>query len=238
MRIGFHTLGCKLNQFETEALAASFRSQGHTVVTSRENAEAFIVNTCTVTCTADHKTRAVVRALSRRNPGALLIVTGCAAQLEAVTLAALGDNVLVVPQIRKGDLLALAEAIGSAPELRARLEALTRSPASTLPDAFVFRAQDMTFHTRASLKIQDGCDGLCAYCRVPQARGGSVSLDAEEVIRRTRDLEARGHREIVVTGINISAYRSRDIRLPRLLQLMMDATASVRFRLSSSDRKP
>jgi len=105
VRIGFHTLGCKLNQYETEALASSFRGQGHVVVGSEEDAEAYIINTCTVTGRADHKSRAVVRSLSRKHPASLLIVTGCSAQLEAQALSSLGENILIVPQSSKGELL-------------------------------------------------------------------------------------------------------------------------------------
>ncbi len=233
MRIGFHTFGCKLNQYETEALASSLRDRGHTVVGDGEDADVCIINTCTVTGRADHKARSAVRAFSRKNPRALLIVTGCSAELESKALAALGDNVLVVPQSRKGDLLTLAEGIGSVEDVRAALDELGRSAAPTEPDPFAFRVGSLSFHTRAFLKIQDGCDGRCAYCRVPQARGGSRSLDAGEAVRRAVEMEAQGQREIVVTGVNISSYESDGASLSRLVRRMIDETRSVRFRLSS-----
>ena len=175
----------------------------------------------------------MVRAPSRRKPRALLIVTGCAAQLEAEALAALGENVLVVPQSRKGDLLALAEDIGSARERARGPRSPGALPGQEPAGPFCVPCQDLSFHTRAFLKIQDGCDGLCAYCRVPQARGGSVSLDADEVIRSTAGARLAG------------APRDRcDGRQHLLLQLgrrapaeplrkMIDATRSARFRLSS-----
>ncbi len=233
MRIGFHTLGCKLNQYETEALASSFRGQGHSVVSAREDAEAYIVNTCTVTGQADHKSRAIVRSLSRKHPRSLLIVTGCSAQLEAQALSALGANILVVPQSAKGDLLTLSETIGQAQDIQACLARLREESSPAAPDPFAFRVDTLSFHTRAFLKIQDGCDALCAYCRVPQARGPSTSLDVDEAIRRAARLESLGHREIVVTGVNISSYRFRGILLPRLIEELLRSTSRTRFRLSS-----
>jgi threonylcarbamoyladenosine tRNA methylthiotransferase MtaB len=233
MRIGFHTFGCKLNQYETESLASSFRDSGHTIVGPADDADVYVLNTCTVTGRADHKARAAVRAMSRRSPGALLIVTGCSAQLEAEALSALGDNVLVVPQSRKGELITVAEGVAAGGDVRAELQALARSSPTSPPDPFAFRAGALSFHTRAFLKIQDGCDGLCAYCRVPSARGGSVCLDPEEAVRRAAGLESQGHREIVLTGVNISSYDSAGVRLPGLVRRMIDSTRAARFRLSS-----
>ncbi|HTP60377.1 MAG TPA: tRNA (N(6)-L-threonylcarbamoyladenosine(37)-C(2))-methylthiotransferase MtaB, partial [Spirochaetia bacterium] len=234
MRIGFHTLGCKLNQYETEALASSFRAQGHTVVSGAEEADAYIVNTCTVTGRADHKSRAAVRSLSRRHPQALLIITGCSAELEGETLASLGENVLLVPQSAKGDLMSLAERITGSADIASGLAELRRGSAPAVPDPFAFRVKGgLSFHTRAFLKVQDGCDAWCAYCRVPQARGPSRSLDVDEVLRRAVELESSGHREIVITGVNISSYRSKDVELSRLVREMVGATRVARFRLSS-----
>jgi len=234
MRIGFHTLGCKLNQYETEALASSFRAGGHTVVSGAEEADAYIVNTCTVTGRADHKSRAAVRNLSRRHPRSLLIITGCSAQLEAEALASLGENVLLVPQSAKGDLMALAERITQSADIPSGLAQLRRESTPSAQDPFALRVQGgLSFHTRAFLKVQDGCDAWCAYCRVPQARGPSRSLDADEVLRRAAELESAGHREIVITGVNISSYRSKDVALPRLVRELVGATRAARFRLSS-----
>jgi threonylcarbamoyladenosine tRNA methylthiotransferase MtaB len=233
MRIGFHTLGCKLNQYETEALASSFRGQGHTVVSASDEAEAYIVNTCTVTGRADHKSRAAVRSLCRKHPHSLLIVTGCSAQLEAEALASLGENILIVPQSAKGELLALAERITQAADVPTGLAQLRRESTPAAQDPFAFRVKELSFHTRAFLKIQDGCDAWCAYCRVPQARGPSRSLEADEVLRRAEELESLGHREIVITGVNISSYRSQDVLLASLVRELVHATNAVRFRLSS-----
>ncbi|MGA2973978.1 MAG: tRNA (N(6)-L-threonylcarbamoyladenosine(37)-C(2))-methylthiotransferase MtaB [Spirochaetia bacterium] len=232
-RIGFHTFGCKLNQYETEAFASSFRSQGFTVVSADEDAEAYIVNTCTVTARADHKARALIRGLARGHPGSLLVVTGCSAEVEAGALSALAKNIVVVPQSEKARLLDLPKILGDTLGEPAGLALQSQLSAERGPDPFAFTVKDYSFHTRAFLKIQDGCDSRCSYCRVPRARGPSASLDAIEVTRRAVELEALGHREIVITGVNISAYHAAGVSLQELLRLLLNATTRVRFRLSS-----
>jgi threonylcarbamoyladenosine tRNA methylthiotransferase MtaB len=243
MRVGFHTFGCKLNQYETEALASPLRSQGFSVAGVREEADVYVVNTCTVTARADHKARSLIRGLAREHPSSLLIVTGCAAQLEAQELGGLAPNVVVVPQSEKSVLLDLRRFVEQA---RAGIRpasgrpAASRSagtPAGTPSDAplgrFAFHVVQLTFHTRAFLKVQDGCDSWCTYCRVPLARGSSASLEPGEVLRRARDLEEAGSREIVITGVNISSWRSGGLGLAGLLGALLDATTRTRFRLSS-----
>jgi threonylcarbamoyladenosine tRNA methylthiotransferase MtaB len=226
MRVGFHTFGCKLNQYETEALASPLRSQGFTVVSARQDAEVYVVNTCTVTSRADHKARAFIRGLARAHPQALLIVTGCSAQLEAESLASLAGNVVVVGQSEKAVLLDL-------PRFLEQARGASGRPAGAGTDPFALHAGEPSFHTRAFLKIQDGCDSWCAYCRVPLARGSSVSLEEGEVIRRARELEQRGCREIVLTGVNISAWRSEGRGLVDLLRTLLTETLQPRLRLSS-----
>jgi threonylcarbamoyladenosine tRNA methylthiotransferase MtaB len=248
MRVGFHTFGCKLNQFETEALAAAFNANGFDIVNANQDAEMYVINTCTVTARADHKARALIRSVSRRNPAVPVIVTGCTAELEALALAGLGANVVVVPQREKPSLLempgllrgpAMGVPVGGAssgrpavPRVSDVAGALSRF-SGVKHDPFLFRAREMSFHTRAYLKIQDGCDASCAYCRVPLARGPSVSLRAEDVLLRTAELESRRYREIVITGVNISAYRSGRLDLPALLEGILSGTTGVRLRLSS-----
>ncbi len=228
MRVGFHTFGCKLNQHETEALASAFRGGGFSVCGTREDADLYIVNTCTVTSAGDHKARALVRSLLRGHPGVPVIVTGCSAQLEAAALARLGSDVVVVPQDRKSRLLGLPDF------LRARdgadlppVDAIRSFAGAhgTTADPFAFRITEPSFHTRAFLKVQDGCDRHCAYCRVPLARGPSVSLGADEAVRRAADLEERGFREIVVTGVNVSAWREVAAGPARLVESLLAGTA-------------
>ena len=236
MRVGFHTFGCKLNQHETEALASAFRGGGFTVREARAEAELYVVNTCTVTSAGDHKARALVRSLLRGHPGAPVIVTGCSAQLEAAAIARLGADVVVVPQDRKDRLLGLPDflisgAAAEPPSVESIRDFLgTAAPAG---GPFAFRIAEASFHSRAVLKVQDGCDRHCAFCRVPLARGPSVSLGADEAARRAAELEARGFREIVVTGVNVSAWREAGAGPSRLVDRILAGTSRARIRMSS-----
>ncbi len=240
-RVGFHTFGCKLNQFETEALASSFKSQGYAVVPFEQEADTYVVNTCTVTCRADHKARALVRSLARSRPRALLIVTGCSAEQNAGALSSLGENVLVIPQSQKASLLDLQAILRRGGAAKGTLQDGTWVTAArdifqpvTVPrDIFQLTAGAHNFRTRAYLKVQDGCDSRCSYCRVPLARGASVSLSPAEAVRRLVELEELEYREVVITGVNIASYRSEGLLLHDLLRLLLDATRRVRFRLSS-----
>ena len=264
MIVAFHTLGCKLNQYETESLAESFRNAQFTV-TSEKQADLFVVNTCTVTSKSEQKARRLIRQLSRMNPEAVVIVTGCYAQLEEASLRQLAANVVVVPQDRKSILHALAERLskprhqrlsveeaaallgeirenasqGSAPVTAARSPNNNHSLAEAgSSDPFGYTVDRFSFHSRAFLKIQDGCDCRCAYCRVPLARGPSVCLDPGRVLERVGKLESDGHPEVVLTGVNISSYRSgrggRDpVALAELLEQLLAGTRTIRVRLSS-----
>ena len=244
-RVAFHTFGCKLNQYETEALASAFRSNGFHVVEEREDADVHVINTCTVTSRADHKARTLIRAVAQRRPDEPVIVTGCSAQTEAEALAALADNVVVVPQSEKARLLAAPAVLARALEAgESGVGALRTAVAAEVgrtgqADPFALVAGEYSFHTRAFLKIQDGCDCRCAYCRVPLARGDSVSLGLDEVLRRAVELEARGSREIVLTGVNVSAWKATGAGsgggagLSELLGRLLGATARVRFRITS-----
>ena len=249
MRASFYTFGCKLNQYETEALASSFRSQGFSVgATSEEHttappgpdesaADLYIINTCTVTSKSEQKARRLIRSLSRRHPAALLIVTGCYAQLNAEELEMLADNILVVPQEAKDRLLEAPEQLrraGGAPvRNKARLKVYLDSRESHSGGSFRFQVADFSFHSRAFLKIQDGCDNGCAYCRVPLARGRAVSASAELLLERLEAFERSGYRELVLTGVNISAYRYELDGLPELLRRFLERTRGLRLRLSS-----
>jgi threonylcarbamoyladenosine tRNA methylthiotransferase MtaB len=247
MRAAFHTFGCKLNQFETEALASAFRSRGFSLVDAAVQAEVYLVNTCTVTGKSEQKARRYIRSLARGRPAALLLVTGCYAQLEAGAIESLGPNVIVVSQAEKSLLLDLPRrlqeqglsVITPKGQAEAILRDLRARRARGSPDPFEFQVQSYSFHSRAFLKIQDGCDHRCAYCRVPLARGGSLSLDPELAIRRVKLLEEAGYREVVLTGVNISAWRhgagtpQGEAGLGRLLERLLESTAGVRLRLSS-----
>ena len=244
MRASFYTFGCKLNQYETEALAASFRDEGFSVGAAgeertaepkavRPEADVYIINTCTVTSKSEQKARRLIRSLSRRHPGALLIVTGCYAQLNGEEISRLGENVLIVPHDDKDLLLELPPLLKKAgPEGGADVvRSLLQQPHRI--NRFNFQVSDFSFHSRAFLKIQDGCDNRCAYCRVPLARGKSVSAAPEILLQRLEDCERAGYKELVLTGVNVSAYRYGTTGLTELLRSMLERIRGLRLRVSS-----
>ncbi len=232
MRASLYTFGCKLNQFETEALASEFRGQGFSLVSPDEAAEVYIINTCTVTSKSEQKARRLIRKISRQRPRALLIVTGCYAQLNRDDLAGLGENVRVVSQEDKAGLIELPATLKRRNET-ARGAIAPVDLSAVAGDPFRFRVDRFSYHSRAFLKVQDGCDYRCSYCRVPLARGKSVSLDPEGAVKRARETEQRGYREVVLTGVNLTVYRYGEIRLPGLLSRLLGGTQRLRLRLSS-----
>jgi threonylcarbamoyladenosine tRNA methylthiotransferase MtaB len=243
MTAAFHTFGCKLNQYETEALASEFRNQGFSLVTSNQPADVYIINTCTVTSKSEQKARRLIRKISRERPSSLLLVTGCYAQLNAGDLAALGGNVRVIAQEQKASLMELPGLLVHEGSLGLAATAFQgrRKPAGAgepveppgRSDPFRYRVDHFSYHSRAFLKVQDGCDYRCSYCRVPLARGRSVSLNPQEAVRRAQAIEQAGYREVVLTGVNLTAYRYEDTELPELLEIILSGTEQLRIRLSS-----
>jgi threonylcarbamoyladenosine tRNA methylthiotransferase MtaB len=242
LRVAFHTLGCKLNQLETESIADAFARSGATI--GAEAAELVIVNTCTVTGKAEQKARRIIRLALAADPDAVVIVTGCYAQVEGEALSSLGERVLVLPGSGKDRLLGLPaflEAAGRRGLLEAlrgwleRPDAAQRVLASAEGGAgrFAFNPEVFAFHSRPALKVQDGCDNACAYCRVHIARGRSSSLPVAAVVGRARALEAAGRAEIVLSGVNLAQYRDGELGFPGLLRALLAGTERVAFRLSS-----
>ena len=255
MRIAFRTLGCKLNQYETEAIAAQFDAAGYTVVSFGETADVYVLNSCTITSQADRKSRNLVyRALRGGGPQSSVVLTGCFAERNAEAFSD-DPRVLVVGNEGKSDVLSLVDA-----RLRARgetgiagaAEASTGVSPGVSPEAatgmtesasraanagpFGFRAARGMFHTRAAIKIQDGCDQFCTYCIVPHVRGRAVSREPADVLDDVRQTVAGGAREIVVTGVNLGSYRHGELDLTGLLGRILDelpADGGVRVRISS-----
>jgi len=248
MRVAFYTLGCKLNQSESEALASTFKSRGFFIAPPQDGADIFIVNTCTVTSKAEQKARRIIRRLSRDNPGAVIIVTGCYAQLDHEYLQDLMPNIVVWGHDRKYQLLDLAECLEKSDScsIQASAEAVKEAVNQCIntfnsegvdrEGIFRFAADTYSFHSRAFLKIQEGCDHKCAYCRVRLSRGSSVSLCPEVVARRAAQLYQHGYQEIVLTGVNITEYRdpkNRYFKLPQLIDELNKGPENYRIRLSS-----
>jgi threonylcarbamoyladenosine tRNA methylthiotransferase MtaB len=234
-----YTLGCKVNQLESESLADAFIRERFTLIPWGEAADLLLINTCTVTSRADQKARRMIRKALRDHPASCLIVTGCYAQLDAEFLETLeaprageGRRLFVVPGKDKSALLDLPRYLGAGSgDLSRRLEAWPRP--STGGDFFRFVPEDFSFHSRSFLKIQDGCNSRCTFCRVSLARGPSVSLGAEKALEALEALEERGYGEAVLTGVNISQYRDGGRDLGGLLDFLLAGTGRIALRLSS-----
>ncbi|MEN6390285.1 MAG: tRNA (N(6)-L-threonylcarbamoyladenosine(37)-C(2))-methylthiotransferase MtaB [Syntrophomonas sp.] len=232
IKVALATLGCKVNQVESEAIKEDLLYQGYELVDFSQEAEVYIINTCTVTHVSDRKSRALIRRARRRNPRARVIAVGCLAQVDGERLAALADVDLVLgnkEQVAEWVDRVLKPDDGQASWPRftpARLEAY-------LSPVFYTRRHE---RTRAFIKIEDGCEAHCSYCIVPLARGPVRSKQAEDIRREIIQLTGLGYREIVLTGIHIGAY-GRDLSsmdLTRLLEYLLDETPDdYRLRLGS-----
>jgi threonylcarbamoyladenosine tRNA methylthiotransferase MtaB len=233
----FFTLGCRLNQLETESIAEAFQRAGYR--TGRDgSAELVVINTCTVTSKAEQKARRLIRLALRQNPDATVFVTGCYAELAAAEIEAISPRVVVIPGSSKSRLLGLAQEIGRCPvghgEGPGFFREALRATSASATSSFDFAPSNFTFHSRAALKVEDGCDNACAFCRVHIARGPARSLAADTLIERVRALETSGMREVVLTGVNLSHYRDGDgSGFPELLARLLAATDNLSFRVSS-----
>ena len=232
MNVYIYTLGCRLNQAESEAIADSFARNGFQL-TSPEEADLVIVNSCTVTQKAEQKARRMIRLFARRSE---VIVTGCYAAVAPGEISGLAERVTVFSLKEKASLLSLPPHIASALHSGLGLHDAIRSFSFRSSDPFAFDASSFQYHSRSYLKIQDGCDNSCGYCRTTIARGPSVSLPASEVVERALRLEAEGFHEIMLTGVNLTMYDHEGDGLGGLVEKLLKALGSgMRIRLSSME---
>lgn len=214
------TLGCRTNQYESQAYADQLRSLGYTQAEEGEAAELCIVNTCTVTESADSSSRHQIRHLARQHPGAKIVVTGCLAERAPEELVNLPGVDLVVSNKDKEKLLNLA------------------FPEEEIPE---FAIQQFEAHTRAFVKVQDGCNSFCTYCIIPYVRGRSRSRRLEEILEEVRGLIRNGYKEVVITGINVGDYDGapqegeKPVRLAELVRAVDAVEGLKRLRVSSID---
>lgn len=229
MRVAFCTLGCKVNHYETQAMEELFRSSGHTVVSFEDEADAYIVNTCTVTAVSDKKSRQILSQAHRRNPDALIAAVGCYAEVAKDTVSALPGVSLVLGTEGRKDIVRLVE--------RAVVDRVAPAyPAPFERRAFEELSAQKDSRTRATLKVQDGCVSFCSYCIIPFARGALRSRSLESTKRELMTLAENGYREVVLTGIQLSAYGA-DLKdkpeLSDLISLADDIPGLERLRLGS-----
>lgn len=238
MKIAFLTLGCKLNYAETSTYERGFKAAGLEVVPWSEKADIYLVNTCSVTAVSDRKSRNLVRRVHRMNPGAMVVVTGCSAELRRAEIEAIegvsrvfgaDEKALVVPETLKA--AGLAAGFDSARGCRGLAIRGTSAPAEAVP---VFAAYSTGERTRSFLKVQDGCDNFCAYCTVPYARGRSRNVPIAECVENARKIAAEGVKEIVLTGVNTGDFgRSTGESFLDLLKALNEVPGIERYRISS-----
>ena len=238
MKIAFLTLGCKLNYAETSTYERGFKAAGLDAVPWNEKADIYLVNTCSVTAVSDRKSRNLVRRVHRMNPGALVVVTGCSAELrrreiekiEGVTrVFGAEEKTLVVPETLK------AAGIGSAAHSdTARSAAGIAGGGASASGGGVFAAYSTGERTRSFLKVQDGCDNFCAYCTVPYARGRSRNVPIAECVENACKIAAEGVKEIVLTGVNTGDFgRTTGESFLDLLKALNEVPGIERYRISS-----
>ncbi len=214
IRIAFHTLGCKVNQYESEALMEAFVKRGAEIVSENDSADVYVVNTCSVTSIADRKSRQYIRRMKKNNPYALMVVTGCYAQVSAEELEKMPDVDLIIGNNLKAEIpdrvFALLEeqenhVADEQYERVTRTEVLAYKDLRGYEDMGIVTASESEM-SRAYIKIQEGCNRFCSYCLIPYARGVVRSRKLESIIEEAKMLLSKGFREIVLTGINTALY--------------------------------
>lgn len=229
--VAFHTLGCKVNHYETEAIWQLFKQQGYERVDFEAIADVYVINTCTVTNTGDKKSRQVIRRAIRKNPDAVICVTGCYAQTSPAEILAIPGVDIVVGTQDRAKMLEYIE--------KYKKERQPINAVGNIMKNRVYEELDVpsfTDRTRASLKIQEGCNNFCTFCIIPWARGLLRSRDPQEVIRQAQQLVDAGYKEIVLTGIHTGGY-GEDMKDYNFAMLLRDLEAQVkglkRLRISS-----
>ena len=230
MRIAIYTLGCKVNQYETQAMEQELTRRGHEIVPFDGAADAYIVNTCSVTAVSDKKSRQMIRRCRKLNEHAVVAACGCYVQTHSDEAAGLGLDLIAGTGDRMAFLDLLEQAAREKEPLTLLDDALRRRAFEVLP------AGGMAERTRAMLKVEDGCVNFCTYCIIPYARGPVRSLPKAEAVAQTRRLREEGYRELVITGIEISGW-GHDLEngetLIDLLEAVSDAAGEMRLRLGS-----
>ena len=221
--IAFKTLGCRVNLFEADALASRFKAGGYEVVDAGE-ADIFVVNTCTVTNTSDQKCRQAIHQIRRKNPEALLVVTGCMVNHRKEELIQSGIADYVIDNERKSAIFDIVEEHFSKGQ---------SDPEGYDRDLFCYQPAFDTFHTRSLIKIHDGCNNFCSYCIIPMVRGRSTSRPAEDIYHNVREVVAHGFKEIVLTGVNMGRYHDGETHFESLVEHIINIKGDFRVRVSS-----
>ena len=230
MKFGLFTLGCKVNQYETQAMEQMLLARGHTLADFDSPCDCYIINTCTVTAMGDKKSRNAIRRARKQNPDAVVGVCGCYAQLAPDAVQALGADVVGGSGERVRFLDHMEQAAAVRQPIVDVVPAMSRRAFEALP------AGGLSGRTRAMLKVQDGCHNFCTYCIIPYARGPVRSMALEQAVGQARQLAQAGYRELVVTGIELSSW-GLDLKTGQtpadLIAAICRAVPQVRIRLGS-----
>lgn len=221
--ISFKTLGCRVNLYETDALASRFKSAGYEVVDS-DKADIFVVNTCTVTNTSDQKCRQAIHQIRRKNPSALLVVTGCMVNHRKEELIQSGIAQYVIDNERKAAIFDIVDE---------HFKHGSSDPEGYDRNLFSYQPAFDTFHTRSLIKIHDGCNNFCSYCIIPMVRGRSTSRPANDIYDNVREVVSHGFKEVVLTGVNIGRYHDESTDFETLVENILNIDGDFRVRISS-----
>ena len=234
-KVAFYTLGCKVNQYETEAMLEMFKKDGYEQVDSEEFADVYVINTCTVTHMSDRKSRQYIRRMKKKNPNAIIAVVGCYSQVSPEEILEIEEVNLVMGTNERRTIVEEIKKIQENNEIK---------KVSTVDDIMKVRAfeeievSQSNGRTRAFMKIQDGCDRFCTYCIIPYARGGKVrSRDIESIVNEAKTLAENGYKEVVLTGIHVASYgkdlRESNIKLLDVIKRINEIDGIERIRTSS-----
>lgn len=228
--VAFHTLGCKVNQYDTQAMLELFRAAGYTIVPFHEKADVYVLNTCTVTGTGDKKSMQLTRRLRREHPESEIVLCGCLAQRKGEELLSTGARLVLGTQHRGQVVELLEQAIREGRQISAVDALTTFTPFESL------NISSQEEHTRAAMKIQEGCNNHCTYCIIPSVRGPIRSRPLADIAAEALRLSQAGFREIVLTGIHLTSY-GRDLEdgttLLDAIQAVQDTPGILRIRLGS-----
>lgn len=233
MKVAFTTLGCRVNQYETEAMTEKFIKEGYKLVPFEEYADVYVINTCTVTNMSDKKSRQMISRARRLNEDAVIAAVGCYSQVAPEEVAKIEGVDVVLGTKNKGNIVYWVNRVREEREQVIQVEEVLRN--DVFEDLSIDKYQD---RTRAFLKIQDGCNRFCSYCLIPFARGAVCSKDPEKVINEVKELAAHGFKEIILSGIHIASYGadlSGDWSLVRILEEIDNIEGIERIRIGSID---
>ena len=234
-KVALHNLGCKVNSYETEAMTQLLKKAGYEIVSFQDQADVYIINTCSVTNMADRKSRQMLHKAKKQNPNAVVVATGCYVQTATEKVAQDLSIDLVVGNNRKKDIVEILNEYYAEKEAGEQVKEEYVIDINHTDEYEDLEISTVTEHTRAHLKIQDGCNNFCSYCIIPYARGRIRSRTMESIKAELERLSASGFKEIVLTGINLSCYDDNGKKLIDVIEMADNVNGIERIRLGSLD---